>query len=635
MSYRTTPEETTKMPSGIPHIIGNEVAERFSFYGMKAILAVFLTEYLFLMDGASGKPVDKASSTELVHLFNMAFYLTPFIGALLADVFFGKYRVIMTLSLVYCAGHAALAFMGQFGNSNYWMFAGLLLIALGAGGIKPCVSAHVGDQFGPKNARLLSRIFNWFYFSINFGAFGSALLTPWLLKWYGPHWAFGVPGVLMAIATFVFWLGRHRFAHVPAGGIGFLKEAFGRDGLVAILKLTPVYLFVAIFWALFDQTGSTWIFQSQDMDRNFLGFEWLPSQLQSLNSVFVLLLIPIFSYMIYPWFEKFRPLTAMRKMGIGFVLMTAAFVLVSVIQVWIDGGDRPNIAWQIGAYALLTASEIMISIVALEFAYTQAPRKMKSFIMCFYLVAVALGNFLVVIVNHYIQVPSAADEQLERAIANLPADWQKDPRTVVLPGYDGETGTQDDFIRRLEKDAENPLVVPGQAKLNTIAGEIIAHATASGHVFPDRKSGKAMVSKFKDDSGKPYRYVILNSNTVRIWGAGSDGKWNTKWDVGVIISKPEKERSKKASWLDRLHPEEDWLSKRHRQLKLTSSQVEGGDESYTQTTFSGGQPKLQGASYFWFFSALMGATALLFIPFAMVYRPKHYLQDETPGDPDP
>ena len=103
----------------------------------------------------------------------------------------------------------------------------------------------------------------------------------------------------------------------------------------------------------------------------------------------------------------------------------------------------------------------------------------------------------------------------------------------------------------------------------------------------------------------------------------------------MIISKPEKERSKKASWLDRLHPEEDWLSKRHRQLKLTSSQVEGGDESYTQTTFSGGQPKLQGASYFWFFSALMGATALLFIPFAMVYRPKHYLQDETPGDPDP
>jgi POT family proton-dependent oligopeptide transporter len=370
------------------------------------------------------------------------------------------------------------------------------------------------------------------------------------------------------------------------------------------------------------------------MDRNFLGFEWLPSQLQSLNSVFVLLLIPIFSYVVYPWFEKFRPLTPMRKMGIGFVLMTAAFVLVSVIQVWIDGGARPNIAWQIAAYALLTASEIMISIVALEFAYTQAPRKMKSFIMCFYLVAVALGNFLVVVVNHCIQVPSAAEQQMEEAIARLPADWQKDPRTVVLPGYDGETGTKDDFIRRLEKDAETPLVVPGQAMLNTIAEEVISHATASGNVFPDPKTGHAMVSKYKDDSGKPYRYAILNSNTVRIWGAGSDGKWNTKWDVGVIISKPDKEKNKKASWLDRLHPEEDWLSKRHRQLQLTTSQAKGSDEPYTQTTFSGGQSKLQGAGYFWFFSALMGGTALLFIPFAMIYRPKHYLQDETPGDRD-
>lgn len=199
-------------------------------------------------------------------------------------------------------------------------------------GIKPCVSAHVGDQFGALNSHFLSRVFNWFYFSINLGAVASMLLTPWLLEWYGPHWAFGVPGVLMAIATFIFWLGRHRFAHVPAGGIGFLQEAFGRDGIIAILKLAPVYLFVAVFWALFDQTGSTWIFQSQNMDRNFLGFNWLPSQIQSLNSVFVLSFIPIFSYFIYPFVQKFWPLSSLRKMGVGFLLMTAAFVLVSIIQ---------------------------------------------------------------------------------------------------------------------------------------------------------------------------------------------------------------------------------------------------------------------------------------------------------------
>lgn len=144
------------MPSGIPHIIGNEAAERFSFYGMKAILAVFFTQYLFLMDGSDGSPMSQARSAELVHLFNGAFYLTPLIGALLADGLLGKYRVIIWLSVVYCAGHAAL-----------------VLIALGAGGIKPCVSAHAGDQFGSKNSHLLPRIFNWFYFSINLGAFAS------------------------------------------------------------------------------------------------------------------------------------------------------------------------------------------------------------------------------------------------------------------------------------------------------------------------------------------------------------------------------------------------------------------------------------------------------------------------------
>lgn len=625
MHYRTKPEETTGMPSGIPHIIGNEAAERFSFYGMKAILAVFFTQYLFLMDGPDGTPMSETRSAELVHLFNGAFYLTPLIGAILADGLLGKYRVIIWLSVVYCGGHAALALMGKFGNSETWLFGGLVLIALGAGGIKPCVSAHVGDQFGSKNSHLLPRIFNWFYFSINLGAFASMLLTPWLLEWYGPHWAFGVPGVLMAIATLVFWLGRKRFAHVPAGGTGFLKEVFSKEGLFAIFKLAPVYLFVAIFWALFDQTGSTWIFQSQDMDRNFLGFNWLPSQIQSLNSVFVLTFIPLFAYFIYPAVEKFWPLSALRKIGIGLLLMTAAFVLVSLIQVRIDAGGRPNIAWQIAAFALLTASEIMVSIVALEFAYTQSPKTMKSLIMCFYLAAVAVGNFLVAGVNHYIRIPSAADEQLAEAIVRLPADWQNDPRTVVLPGYDS-SDLEGVFVRRLTKDAAVPLEVPGQKTLDQAAETIISATTGS---FPDEATGNKLLAGLDDHWGKPLNYLVLNSTSVRIWSSGADGKWNTKWDVGIIIEKPAPEPLSQPSWLDKLRPTETWLASRKKELNL-KSETEAGSAgaSFKRTTFSGGQVRLHGAAYFWFFSALMGATALLFIPFAIIYRPKSYLQDE-------
>ena len=205
----------------------------------------------------------------------------------------------------------------MFGSSPAWLMMGLALIAVGSGGIKPCVSAHVGDQFGARNAHLLSRVFNWFYFSINIGAFVSMLLTPWLLEWYGPHWAFGVPGVLMALATLVFWLGRNRFIHVPAGGMRFVRELVHGGGIRAMLKLVPLYLFVAMFWALFDQTGSTWIFQSQDMDRRFLGFEWLPSQIQSLNSVFVLAFIPVFAYGVYPMVDRVWKLTPLRKIGAG------------------------------------------------------------------------------------------------------------------------------------------------------------------------------------------------------------------------------------------------------------------------------------------------------------------------------
>jgi POT family proton-dependent oligopeptide transporter len=315
-------------------------------------------------------------------------------------------------------------------------------------------------------------------------------------------------------------------------------------------------------------------------------------------------------------------------MGVGFILMTAAFVMVSFIQEWIDAGDRPNIVWQIGAYALLTASEILISIVALELAYTQAPRKMKSFIMCFYLAAVAIGNLLVVIVNENIRVPSAAEQQFEAAIRELPEDWKSSPRTVVLAGYDGVRGTGDDFVKRLENGVDNPLEVGDQEVLKQIVSKITAETIVAKNVFPNQKQGNELVASFRDHRGNQFRYEIQNADTIRIRGTGGDGKWNTKWDIGVIVSKPEEIAPEKASWLDKLRPKETWLASRKQELGVKSSgEQKSGEDLFTKTTFCGGQPRLQGAMYFWFFSGLMGITAILFIPFAMIYRPKNYLQE--------
>ncbi|MBC8125650.1 MAG: POT family MFS transporter [Gloeobacteraceae cyanobacterium ES-bin-144] len=628
MAYRTSPADLEGMPPGVPHIIGNEMAERFSFYGMKAVLAVFMVEYLHLMDGKGAGVMNQAEATANVHLFNTAVYLTPFLGALLADIFIGKYKTIILLSLVYCAGHAALAGMGMFGFSPTWLMAGLGLIALGSGGIKPCVSAHVGDQFGERNAHMLTKIFNWFYFSINTGAFVSMLLTPWLLEWHGPHWAFGVPGVLMALATLVFWLGRHRFIHVPPSGMGFVRELFRGDGLRVMLKLLPLYLFVAMFWALFDQTGSTWIFQSQDMDRRFLGFEWLPSQIQSLNSVFVLTFIPLFAYAVYPLGDRLWKLTPLRKIGLGLFIMVGSFALVALIQQWIDAGARPNIGWQILAFALLTVAEVMVSIVALEYAYTQAPKSMKSLLMCFYLGAVSIGNFFVFGVNHFIQIPDAAQEQLAEALVKLPPGWRKDPRTIVLPGYDGITGTSDDLIQRLTDGVATSLEIPGQADFTKAAKIIEQLTTANGGSFPQATVVTDHLRETRDPWGAPLRYQILNSTRARLMSDGPDRKPGTRWDIGFIIELPPPAAPNKPSWTDRFHPEKPWLERRKQQLGITEQSGAPLDSmGFTCTAFSGGQTRMHGAAYFHFFTWLMLGTALAFVPYALLYKPKTYFQD--------
>ena len=484
-TYRTAPAETTGMPSGIPFIIGNEAAERFSFYGMKTILAVFMTQYLLSASGEAAYLTD-AQAREYVHLFVASAYFFPVLGAIVADAFLGKYRTIMLLSIVYCIGHGALAlidmpssFLQATLDPKGWLIAGLFLIALGSGGIKPCVSAHVGDQFGKSNSHLLARVFGWFYFSINFGSFLSTLLTPWLLKHYGPGWAFGVPGILMAIATFVFWLGRHRYIHIPPKGVGFVREAFSKEGLGAMAGLLSIYAFVAVFWSLYDQSGGAWVLQAAQMDCNFMGIQWLESQVQAINPLLILCYIPLFAYVIYPVAGKFVKLTALRKIGAGLFLCVVAFGISAFAQQKIDvaqsdfaakvtpmvastsidypktieslreiernavardmenllkdaptndaawqdkmaktmsvGGiaiatdgarhdaNWPSIAWQLLAYLVLTMAEVLVSVTCLEFSYTQAPKKMKSFIMSLYLLSVSAGNFLTAFVNKFTQ----------------------------------------------------------------------------------------------------------------------------------------------------------------------------------------------------------------------------------------
>lgn len=512
-TYLTAPDPNeTGWPRGVPYIIGNEACERFSYYGMRAILQIHMTA-LYAAKMIADKTAEAVQSSELenlaelqaqesVHLFAAGVYAFPMIGAVIADRLLGKYRTILWLSIVYCLGHLVLAF-GE--ESLGGMYLGLALIAIGSGGIKPCVSAHVGDQFGKGNWDKVPKVFQYFYFSINFGSFFATMLIPFLNDRFGPGIAFGIPGILMALATIAFWMGRKVFVHVPAkpaGTLGLMDASsstlmfigliglpmfareflsptmfwasivgstllglalfFARqrkkqdDGFLAItlysvaamfrgenkkaraesadseqgsiernwffaaaakkfgpetaegpravLRIVSVFLLVSVFWALFDQHMTSWIRQAKQMNLQFGSWELLPSQIQSLNPLFVMLLIPFANYIVYPGMARlgFKP-SPLRKMTVGMFMASVAFVTVALIQRSIDAApeNSVNVAWQIIPYLIMTLAEVMVSITGLEFAYTQAPKPMKSTIMGLWLLAVSLGNILVALFSRF------------------------------------------------------------------------------------------------------------------------------------------------------------------------------------------------------------------------------------------
>jgi proton-dependent oligopeptide transporter, POT family len=409
-------------PKGIPYIIGNEFAERFNYYGMRAILATFLVNAFFLTQTGGDAERAGALANQKVHFFITLNYFMPFLGGIVADWYWGKYKTILWLSIVYCTGCIVLAWASGMPSLSIFTI-GLWLVATGSGGIKPCVSANVGDQFDSSNQHLIPKAFDMFYFSINSGSLISMALTPYLYKHYGAVVAFGVPAVVMLVATIVFWVGRTKYKRIPPSGPkkenfvainlaamqnGFtfenVKDKFSAesiDGVKAVWRVLSVFAFIPVFWALYDQSTSEWVLQAGHLDLNIgFGITLIQEQVQVINALLILVFIPLFSVGIYPLVEKMGiAVTPLRKIGAGFVMTALSFVIIASIQQKIDDGGTPSVWWQILAYAVLTAGEIMISITGLEYAYTRSPKSMKSTLMAFWLLTVSIGNFVVSLIN--------------------------------------------------------------------------------------------------------------------------------------------------------------------------------------------------------------------------------------------
>lgn len=421
----------SRFPKSVPFIIGNEAAERFSYYGLRSILVIFLAAQFYNPTGDPAlKESAEAHANASTHFFVALSYFMPLLGGILADWFFGKYKVILWLSLVYCLGNL---FTSSFTTSLNLFTVGLVLIATGAGGIKSCVSANVGDQFDKSNQELLSKVYGWFYFSINAGSMVSFALIPWAYKNYGPRVAFGIPGILMALATIIFFSGRKRYVRVAPAGVNKNNFAFisiyslfhaGKkkpgqsildvakgvfdpekvEGIKAVWRVMSVFFFTLAYWIVWDQNLSEWVLQSRDMDRtvNFglFKYEFIPGQIQIANAIFLLLFIPLFNYWIYPAFDKMGlKTTPLRRLGTGLVLTALSFVVIALIQVNIDHGGHPSLWWQIFAYVLLSAAEVLVSITGLEYAYTHSPKSMKSTMTAIWLMVVAFGNVITAMIN--------------------------------------------------------------------------------------------------------------------------------------------------------------------------------------------------------------------------------------------
>ena len=457
------PDPRAPIPKQIRFIIGNEGCERFSFYGMRNILTVFLVSSLLLYLPEAERA---RGAKDVFHTFVIGVYFFPLLGGWLADRFFGKYNTILWLSLVYCAGQACLA---MFVTSRIGFYIGLGLIALGSGGIKPCVASFVGDQFDQTNKHRARVVFDAFYWIINFGSFFASLLMPIFLRHLGPAFAFGIPGVLMFVSTAILWLGRKQYVMVPPapsnrhsfvrvscsaivsglrgqllaavavavaigsfvliprfgfviasclalvaliafGGLGvWLQLDSVRDkhsaesiaGVRSVLRVLVLFALVTPFWSLFDQKASTWVLQANDMTKP----SWFqPAQMQALNPALVMLLIPFNNLLLYPALRRFgyEP-TALRRMTTGIVFAGLSWIVVGVMQLVLDRGNAFTITWQMLPYVFLTFGEVLVAATGLEFAYSQAPISMKGAIMAFWNLSVTIGNLWVLMANAGVQ----------------------------------------------------------------------------------------------------------------------------------------------------------------------------------------------------------------------------------------
>ncbi len=413
-----------RLPKSIYFIAAGEVAERFAFYGLNALMPLFLL----------ARGLEANSAVIVIALFKGVAYISPLVGSILADSLLGRFRTVVIGMTVYVLGMTTVTLSTL--QDGLWLFAvGLLLVGLATGAIKSVVAALLGDQV---SADQVSPAFGIFYSSIQVGSVVTFVVTPLLRTQIPPphNWsiAFGVLAALMGAAFAIFvgarrwytlrpaagsqllrflllllaaarrrvgallWGGRRaEWARYRGAGLAELASDFSAPEVAdarAVLRVVGTFLLFPLYFAVAEQQGSRWIFQMLEMDRRVPFFPSLlfpPDATGIFNPILTLAFVPVVALM---------PLSALRKMLLGFLTCSLAFVMAAVLEVFVAAFPlRVSFLWQVPQYVSVSLSEVLLYAVALEFAYAEAPASMKSICQAVLLLTISAGNLVLALLS--------------------------------------------------------------------------------------------------------------------------------------------------------------------------------------------------------------------------------------------
>ena len=408
-------------PAGLYVLFFVELWERFSYYGMRAILT------LFLATAAIGEnPGMGWSNTETLAFYGwytMLVYVASIPGGLLADKFLGAKKAVMVGGLLLCAGHITLAV-----PSLTAFYAGLGLIIAGVGCLKPNISTMVGGLYKEGDDRR-DKGFYIFYIGINLGAFFGAIAVGAVAKYYGWHWGFGLAGIGMFIGQIVYMFGlKYLEGTGEFIGTGSVQDQEAmRRPLTKIEKDRMIVMFLSflliiVFWGAFEQAGGLMsLYTDQKTDLNLMGFEVPAAWFQSVNAFFIITLGTTVGGFWYWWKKSGKEGSSLFKMAVGLIIMGWGFFFMTMatleVKEGVDGEilQKASMIWLILAYLFHTIGELCASPVALSFITKLAPVKYASLMMGTYFAATGFGNKLAGLVGEWSQ--SAGEFEIFTGIA--------------------------------------------------------------------------------------------------------------------------------------------------------------------------------------------------------------------------